>query len=456
MIPPDNLARLSAAAMGRAFAAGQASPVALADYLLERIAQQTSPIFLAVTAERARSEARAAEARLRAGTPLSPLDGVPIAWKDLIDMQGERTTAGSQTRRDSAPARADATIVANAAAAGMVSLGKLNLTEFAYSGLGLNPHFGTPQNPHSRVARVPGGSSSGSGVAVALHLAPVAIGSDTGGSVRVPAAFNGIVGYKSSERRVSTDGVVALSRTLDTIGPLARCVEDCILTDMILRGCTTSPVRRRPVGAMRIFVPETIVFDDIEPAVADNFQASLDRLAAAGAEVAHGPCPAFDDAFRLSATLGSITAGESFVEHQALFNSPDRARVDHRVVSRVEGGRAMPAPNYIALLRARQQAMAVLRAQLDGRLMAMPTVPVTAPEIAPLEAEDAQFDRANSLALRNTSLGNYHNMPGVALPNGTDDNGLPTSFLLSACGDEDDVLLGHALTGEPVIRGAAD
>ncbi|WP_212523522.1 amidase [Actibacterium sp. MT2.3-13A] len=450
----EALSGRSAATIARALAAGEASPVALAELLLDRIAAQSSPVFLAVTRERALAEARAAQARLTAGRALSPLDGVPIAWKDLIDVAGTRTTAASDIYRDAEPARADAPIVANAAAAGMVSLGKLNLTEFAYSGLGLNPHYGTPVNPNDPATpRAPGGSSSGSGVAVASGLAPVAIGTDTGGSVRIPSAFNGVVGYKSSEGRISTAGVFALSRTHDTIGPLARSVEDCVLSEMVLRGAATSAVRRRPAEGLRIFVPETVVLDDLDPAVAANFEASLRRLEAAGARIERGPLPPFAEALRLAGEIGTITAAEAYVEHRALVDGPEAARIDRRVVARIMGGKRMPASGLITLHRARAAGMAELAGRLDGALLAMPTTPHTAPEIAPLEADDELFHRVNLKTLRNTLIGNFLNLPGLAIPNGRDADGLPTSFLLAATGGEDDRLLGAGLGVEHIIRG---
>lgn len=449
----EALSRRSASVIGRALAAGEASPVALAELLLDKIAAQGSPVFLAVTRDRALAEARAAEARLKQGRALSALDGVPIAWKDLIDIEGARTTAASDIYRDRAPAQADAAIVANAAAAGMVSLGKVNLTEFAYSGLGLNPHYGTPLNPNDpQTPRSPGGSSSGSGVAVAAGLAPVAIGTDTGGSVRIPASFNGVVGYKSSEGRISTEGVFALSKTHDTIGPLARSVEDCVLTEMALRGAVTSPVRRRPVHGLRIFVPETVVLDDLDPAVATHFEASLRRLEAAGARIERGALPVFDEARRLGAELGTITAAEAYVEHRALIDTPEVDRIDRRVVARIMGGKRMPASDLITLHRARAAGMVELANRLDGALLAMPTTPHTAPEIAPLEADDDLFHRVNLKTLRNTLIGNFLNLPGLAIPNGRDAAGLPTSFLLAAPGGEDVRLLGAGLGAEHIIR----
>jgi aspartyl-tRNA(Asn)/glutamyl-tRNA(Gln) amidotransferase subunit A len=209
-----------------AYRNGETSPIALTEYLLERIEKaERDNIFITVTPARARKEAEAAEARYRRRRPLSVLDGVPIAWKDLFDVADYRRLSPVQRKT---PKEHDLVCVANAAAAGMVCMGKLNLSELAYSGLGLNPHFGTPVNPNDRnTHRSPGGSSSGSGAAVAAGLVPCAVGTDTGGSVRIPASFNGVFGFKTSEGRIDKTGVIPLSRTFDTIGPLARSVADC-------------------------------------------------------------------------------------------------------------------------------------------------------------------------------------------------------------------------------------
>ncbi|MEM9048043.1 MAG: amidase [Pseudomonadota bacterium] len=452
-IAPEELATRSAAAIGAAMADGRADPVALTGYLLDRIAEQRSPVFLKATGDRALREAKAAWDRLADGRPLSPLDGVPIAWKDLVDMAGETTTAGSEVYRNAAPAARDATIVTRAELGGMIALGKLNLTEFAYSGLGLNPHFGTPLNPHSEVPRVPGGSSSGSGVAVAAGMAPVAIGTDTGGSVRVPAALNGVVGYKSSEGRLEKAGVFDLSPTLDTVGPLARSVLDCVLVEAVLRGAPRSDVKRRPVDGMSVFVPQHVVLDDLDPAVLENFEASLERLARAGACIGRKPLPAFARAFAQMGQIGTITAAEAYVVHRDLMDGPDRARIDPRVVSRIAAGTRMSAADILTIQQSRAEAIREMRATLGEVFIAFPTVAHTAPEIAPLEADEALFHATNLKTLRNTLMGNYFNLPGLAIPNGHDAKGLPTSFLLSAMGGMDDALLGAGLGAESVIRG---
>lgn len=444
MSNPETVAERSAASIGRALQAREISPVALTEYLLERIARQASPVFLAVTGERAMQEARMAEQRILANRPLSPLDGVPVAWKDLFDMKGVTTTAGSDVYRDASPAEKDAPVVANLAAAGMVSLGKVNLTEFAYSGLGLNPHHGTPVNPFGKdEARAPGGSSSGSGVAVAAGLAPCAIGTDTGGSVRIPSAFNGLTGLKTSEGRISAEGVFPLSRTLDTVGPLARSVEDCILLDAALRGAAAPSVIRRPLSELSVYVPETVVLDDVEPDVMKNFEASLADLEARGATVRSGPMPVFAKAAELATTYGSIAAADAYVEHRDLVDGPEVARVDSRVVDRILGGKKMTAYELLVLQRARAALIAELRADFDGVMFAMPTVPHVAPAIAPLEADKELFHRVNLKTLRNTMMGNFLNLPGLAMPNGFDGGGMPTSFLLSGLAGQDDLVLGY-------------
>lgn len=451
----EEVSRRSAAAIGRALAAGEASPVALAEHLLDKAdAPEARHVYIAVTRERALEQARAAEARLKAGRPASALDGVPTVVKDLIDLGGEITTAASDLRRDAPPARRDAACAAHADAAGMVFLGKANLTEFAYSGLGINPAFGTPRNPHSPQAdRVPGGSSSGTGVAIAAGLAPCGFGTDTGGSVRIPAAFNGIVGYKTSEGRIGKQGVFPLSETLDTVGPLGRSVEDCVLFDMAMRGAVASSVRRADPAALAVYVSETVALDDLEPAVAANFEASLKRLAAAGVAVSRGPMPAFADVMRLIAENGPLSAAEAYNTHREMIDGPDAERIYRNVHARFALGKTMTANALLNTQRARPRFQAACRALLGGRLVAMPTVAIAAPETAPLEADDDLYMKTNLLALRNTNLGNMLDLCGLAIPNGNDPDGMPTSFLLSAPGGEDDRLLGAGLALEDIIRG---
>ena len=448
-----DLARLSAASLGRALASGDCDAVAVCDDFLDRISGYSDQnIFLAVTSGRARREAEASRARYRAGRPLGPLDGVPISWKDLIDVRGVTTTAGSALRRDGPGATDDAPVVANAAAAGMICLGKVNLTEFAYSGLGLNPHFGTPQNPHdSFTPRAPGGSSSGSGVSVAVGLSPVSVGTDTGGSVRIPAAFNGIVGFKTSERRIDKAGVVPLSETLDTVGPLTRTVEDAVLMDMVLRGAMTTPVRHAVLSDLNLIVPENEVFDGAEAAVVENFESCIAQLARAGARVSRRALPFLDDIGSVTRDHGSLTAAEAYLIHREMIEGPDGARVDPRVVARIEAGREMSAFDLLTVQQSRRRLIADFEHELAGGLLVMPTTRLTAPEIAPLEADPELFHTVNLQTLGNTLIGNFLATCGLALPSGRDARGLPTSILFSAPWGEDERLLSAGLAIESAL-----
>ncbi|MBO6720010.1 MAG: hypothetical protein JJ913_18825 [Rhizobiaceae bacterium] len=454
----EAVARRTAGEIALAYRTGEADPVAITEHFLERIAAAKSEnIYIHPTPERARGEARAAMERLREGRPLSPLDGVPIAWKDLFDIAGAPTTAGSTLFRDSSAKTVDAPSVANAAAAGMVSLGKLNLTEFAYSGLGLNPHYGTPRNPNAPdVPRSPGGSSSGSGAAVAAHLAPCAVGSDTGGSVRIPASFNGVVGLKTSEGRIEKVGMVPLSRTLDTVGPLARSVSDCVMLDMILRGAVAAEPVRVPVNGRRFVAATNIVLDEAETAVIDNYEAALERMEKAGAEVERRPIVALDIVSDMTAQYGSLTAAEAYAEYHKLVDGSQCQMIDRRVVHRIVQGRAMSARDILSIQSIRAAAIERLDEELGDALLLMPTTPTTAPEVEPLEADDDYFHKVNLKTLRNTMLGNMLRLCGLALPNGRDANGMPTSILLSGQWGQDVEVMSVGLEMERLLSDMFD
>jgi aspartyl-tRNA(Asn)/glutamyl-tRNA(Gln) amidotransferase subunit A len=326
--------------------------------------------------------------------------------------------------------------VARLAAAGMVCVGKTNLSELAYSGLGLNPHFGTPPNPLAP-GRVPGGSSSGSAVAVAAGIVPVAIGTDTAGSIRVPAGFCGIAGFKPSSARVDRTGLCALSPTLDSIGPLARSVADLIAVD----------------AALRVVVPAGELIEDVDPGVAAAFDVAVGALADAGAVVERRPLTALDDARALLAEHGSLVAHEAWRVHATLLDSPDAERIDRRVLRRLREGCALPRVGYHALLRERPRTQAALAAELGDALAVLPTVPHTAPEIAPLEADDELFMAINARTLRNTLPTSYLDMPGVSLPIGPAEHGLPAALLLAGPSGADDRVLAAALRVEAALGG---
>jgi aspartyl-tRNA(Asn)/glutamyl-tRNA(Gln) amidotransferase subunit A len=452
--PPFSLAGHSAAALGRLLRAGELDARELTEYFIERIVGYADPaVFISTCFERARLEAARSAERYRAGLPLGPLDGVPVAWKDLFDVAGLPTTAGSAIYRHAPPASSDAPAVRHLAAAGMVTLGKTNLSEFAYSALGLNPHFGTPQNPRAHdVPRAPGGSSSGSGVAVAAGLVPIAIGTDTGGSVRAPAAFNGVVGFKASERRIDSGGVFPLSQALDTVGVFAHEVADCYLLDLALRGLPAAlpaPDAAMPLSSLVLVVPENDIFDEVEPEVRRNCMASLARASAAGVQVRWQPVPELTQIRALIARYGNIAAAEAYQWHRVLLESARHTEIDVTVYRRMMAGKTISAAAFDALQQGRKALQHSLWASLGDALLAMPTVPHVAPPIAPLAASTEHFASVNLKTIRNTILGNMLNTCGLALPNGLGAAQMPTSLLLSAPAGEEARLLraGMALGG---------
>ncbi|WP_144107359.1 amidase [Paraburkholderia sp. BCC1886] len=430
------------------YARGRTDPVSVVETALARAAD-TPAAFIVLTPERARAEAAASAARWKNGTPLSPLDGVPVAWKDLFDIAGTVTTAGSAVIAKHAVAHADARLVASAARAGMICIGKTNLSEFAYSGLGLNPHFGTPVNRAlDGGSRVPGGSSSGAAVAVAAGVVPLAIGTDTGGSVRIPAAFNGIVGYRASTTRYPKDGSFPLSPTLDTIGPLARSVADCIAFDSAVRGNTLpAPIMPASLKGQRFVIdPAFSERHAVSEPVLLHLRALVDRLREAGAQVEARRFPTLDRVHELIRTHGWFGGLEAFDLHRALLDSPEAAQIDQRVRTRLEASRTVPAERRAFLRAQRLEMIASFRNELADATLIAPTVPHVAPVRAPLEADPELFARINLQTLSMTMPGSFLDTPAVALPSRTDADGLPTSVQLMRAQNDDDALLRTALS----------
>ena len=450
-----DLSTLTAAELGRAMRDKKTNPVDVVEHFIGRIADYADrSVFITVTAERARQEAKASAARYAKGHPLGPLDGVPVAWKDLVDVKGAPTTCASELFRNRDVAEDDAPIVKNCAAAGMVVLGKVNLTEFAFSGLGLNPHFGTPINPYSSDApRAPGGSSSGSAVSVAAGLTPISIGTDTGGSVRIPAAFNGLVGYKSSQGHINKDRVQSLSLTLDTIGPLGKSVEDCVLMERVLRQQLVVVPRAAGLTDLTLVVPENLVFEEAQNAVVANFEAALSKLSAAGVTIIRRRLNVLDAMLESSADHGTLATAEAFYALGSHVDGSNRERMDRRVVSRIERGRGQTAADYIAITETRRALNEQLGAEMAGpTFLVMPTVAITAPKIALLDADDDVFHATNSTALRNTMIGNYFDLPGFTIPSGTDAQGLPTGVLFNAYTGQDELLMCYMQSIEQAIN----
>lgn len=428
-------------------------PVEVTESVLDAIAtHDDQAIFVTLMQERALKEAQASARRLAAGRSLGVLDGIPIAWKDLFDLDGMVTTAGSKVLAADAPALGDSAVVEALAAAGMVSVGRVNMSEFAFSGLGLNPHYGTPQNPHSRgMPRIPGGSSSGSAVAVAAGLVPVSIGTDTGGSIRIPAAFNGVVGYKATRGRYRMDGVFPLSNSLDSLGPLCRTVQDAVWVDAAMGARKPSIMARSMVG-VEIVVPTDVVFDDLEPGVAAAFDAAERRLTDAGARFVRLAFPAFADILRLMANHGALVTAEAYWLHRQRL-TVSALDIDPRVVARTSLGEKITLCDYLDIVAARRRLIADVNALVGNRLVAFPTVPHVAPIIEPLKMDDDLFVKTNAKTLRNTLLGNFLDWCGLSIPCGTGDDGMPVGFLLSAVAGGDEALLSCGLAAEAIIRG---
>nr|WP_298412613.1 amidase family protein [uncultured Halomonas sp.] len=444
-------APVSAVEMATRLESGSLCPVALVEDTFARIRSSDPAIFTELLEERALGEANASKQRRTEGNPLSPWDGIPVAWKDLFDIEGRVTTAGSVVLRSNAPASRDADVVAHAARAGLVSVGCLNMTEFAYSGLGLNPHFGTPRNPHGAgPARIPGGSSSGCGVAVARGLVPLAIGSDTGGSVRIPASLTGVVGYKGSSTAFPKGGVFPLSATLDTFGPLAADVKSCIGAAEILNGRAVAIPKPTPLETLKFLIPANVVFDGAQDAVVRNFEVCVRALEMAGATVKRGVLTELDEISAL-AEHGYLVGPEALDLHWDLVHSEDAARMDPRILDRILDAGDMSARDLIVLQKARRRLIQKNRQTLGDQIVLFPTTPITAPETEPLEQDDALYLRTNKLMLRNTSLGNFLDWCGVALPSGTDENQMPTSLLISMPGGRESDLLAAALSVENAL-----
>ncbi len=445
----------TASTLARDLRDGRCDPVDLVDQVFDRVTAHDDPaLFIRKTRDRAMAEARAARERLRAGNPASLLDGVPLAWKDLFDLKGTVTTAGSQVLRNAAPATQDAALVQAAMRAGLVTVGAVNMTEFAYSGIGLNPHYGTPRNPRDpKVARSPGGSSSGSGAVVAAGIVPLSMGTDTGGSIRIPASFNGVVGYKTSTGHYPLDGVFPLSPTMDTLGPIANTVEDCVLVDAALRGLFTPRARAADLSALECVIPDAVMFEDLDPAVAQAFDATLRRLEQAGARLRRLSLPELRETAEVISALGPLASVEAAIVHADRLDTPQEAQIDPRGVRRSRMADQMSAVDLARLLAHRKRLLAAVADRIGTSFLMCPTTPSVAMPIAPLEADVDEFFRHNFRTLRNTALGNFLDWCGLSIPNGTAPDGMPTGLMICAMHGRDTALLSAGLTFETLVRG---
>jgi aspartyl-tRNA(Asn)/glutamyl-tRNA(Gln) amidotransferase subunit A len=404
--------------LAQALAQGRTSSRALIEDSLARIADPAGEgqrAFIKVQAEQASAMADAADTLRKAGRAPTRYAGIPIALKDLFDIEGEPTTAGSVVLADAPPAEQNATAVTRTLAAGFIPVGRANMTEFAFSGLGINPHYGTPSSPWDRASkRIPGGSSSGSAVAVADGMAAAALGTDTGGSCRIPAAFCGLVGYKPTARRIPLTGVLPLAPSLDSVGPLAPSVACCAAIDAILAGETPRPLIPARLQGLRLAVPETLVLEDLDDTVAAAFERALSALSAAGARIEKARFAAFDEGPAVNAK-GGFASSEAYAWHRHLLAARG-AEYDPRIRARIARGAPFSAADYLDLLAARARLVASLDAATAGYdAVLMPSVPIIAPPIARLEDEQ-RYNEVNMLVLRNTALGNFFDRCAISLP----------------------------------------
>ena len=403
--------------------------------------------FVKVYGDNARAAADAQDRLRKAGYVASPLAGLPVSVKDLFDVSGELTLAGSKALNDLPPATCDAPIVSRLRAAGAVLIGRTNMTEFAFSGVGINPHYGTPGNPYDR-GLIPGGSSSGAAVSVSDGGAVVGIGTDTGGSVRIPAALCGMVGFKPTQKRIPRDGSIPLSTTLDSIGPLANSVACCAVADAIMAGEAPIVPPAISVEALRLGVPQTYVLDGLEAEVATAFANACTMLSRAGARIVDLPLSELAELPSINAS-GGFAPIEAYAWHKPLLERRG-SDYDPRVRTRIERASGMTAVEYIELRAARADLITrVATRTSDFEALLMPTVAITAPPIAAFE-QDEDYRRLNTLLLRNTSVINFLDCCAITVPLQT--AGPPVGLMIVGEHGADHHLLGIARGIEAVVN----
>lgn len=409
-------------------------------------------VFLKVDPEGALAAADFIDAQRRVGRAPSRYAGIPVSIKDLFDVAGQVTAAGSTILRESEPASADADCVAMLRSAGLIFVGRTNMTEFAYSGVGLNPHYGTPKSVWDRKAgRIPGGSSSGAAVSVADGMAYMGLGTDTGGSCRVPAAFNGIVGYKSSTGRVSKEGVFPLSATLDTVGPLANSVQCCSTVDALMARDRDGQLAPRNPATLRFGILQHVALDGMDPEVATAFDAAIKTLGKAGMVFSEVGFPDLTELPSLNAK-GGISACEAMDVHAPMLERHGD-EYDPRVRSRIMSGLIVTGPELVGIYRRREEMIlrfASLCSGLDGLIL--PTVPILPPLISQVDSAE-QYGPLNFLCLRNTFLGNFLDGCAISIPM-TARGEAPAGFMIMRPWGQDEELFDAAASIEAVLQGA--
>jgi len=440
----------------RALREGKTTSRALLENCLEAALDPSGEgarVFTAIDVEAARRAADAVDQQRKKNTPSGPLAGIPISVKDLFDVAGEVTTAGSKALADAPPAIRDATAIARLRSAGAILAGRNNMSEFAYSGLGLNPHYGTPRNPFDRATgRVPGGSSSGSAVAVADGISVASIGTDTGGSVRIPAALCGVTGYKPTANRVPLDGVLPLSPTLDSVGPIAPTVDCCIRLDSVLSGSDCQAPVPSSLGDLRIGILQGYVLDDLDSTVSQRFENAILLLSQAGANVMDVQFPSLSKIPEVNAK-GGLIAYEVYAWHCALIEKHG-AEYDPRVLVRIMRGKEITSHEHSELLETRKTIISEAdRVFSDFDIWILPTVPRIAPPIAEVAASDAAYFAANGAMLRNPGVVNFLDGCALSIPCHRPGDP-PVGLTLFAPHGQDEKLLAVGLAAEAVLSKA--
>lgn len=439
------------AELARKLAEGRTSSEALVNDALTRIeAHRTAggTAYISVDADSSLNAARASDLARASGYVPSALAGLPVSIKDLFDVAGQVTAAGSQLLADAPPARHDAVVVERLRAAGAILLGRTNMSEFAFSGLGWNPHYGTPLTPCAE-GRIAGGSSSGAAVSVALGMAVAGLGTDTGGSIRIPAAFCNLVGFKPSASRVPMTGTFPLAASLDSVGALSNSVADCILLDQILSGQSLD-TRAAPLAGLRLAVTRDVVLDQLDATVAAAFERSLDLLAKAGASIRWFDFPELHQLPRINAA-GGLTAAEAWQGHRQWLEGDRSEAYDPRVAQRIRRGAAISAADYLDIQAERQRLISVARERLgDADAWLLPSVAIVPPKLADL-ADDAAFFATNGLVLRNTSVLNFLDGCALSLPCQRGDE-LPVGLSIAGLQGQDARVLQVSRSIEALLR----
>lgn len=438
--------------LNKAFQNRQLTPIELTEYILNQCHKAPSGILTTILEQRALDEALQSNKRWQKGQPIGLLDGIPCVWKDLFDIKGSVTTAASSAYQNQPLATEDAPLVDRLTQAGCINIGKANLSELAYSGLGINPAFGTPHNPFdAKQPRIPGGSSCGSAAAICAGLCSFSIGSDTSGSIRIPAAFQNLAGYKPSNHRFNQKGVFPLSSTLDEVGPIAKTVQECYDISNICLQKETVLLKETLLRDVEFIIPENMVFDNIDDVILQRFQSICSALTSDGAKISYQLVPEFNKVSSSIEKHGTFAAAESSYFHRAVLASEKEKLIHYRVLDRMYRSKTMSATDYVALIKIRNELIKTFKKKYANKVLLMPTVVIVPPLLQPLLDCDKHFHQTNLLVLRNTGLFNFLDAASVSLPMPLKEGELPMGLMLSVIQGQDEYLLTIAHSVERAL-----